>query len=99
VLQELTDADYVLQIFSVPNNSSEVESVNATLQPDKFGIDFFESLEGQLVTVPHPVAVDFENSFGVSAFPSITIGPTKLLSRNFGSMVIGLLPARILEVA
>jgi hypothetical protein len=52
----------------VPNNSSEVESVNATLQPDKFGIDFFESLEGQLVTVPNPVALDFENSFGVSAF-------------------------------
>ncbi|OCH85744.1 DNase I-like protein [Obba rivulosa] len=50
--------------LSVPNNVSLVDSVNATVQPDKFGIDFWSSLEGQLVTVPGPVAIDFQNSFG-----------------------------------
>jgi hypothetical protein len=38
--------------------------VNATLQPDKYGLDFWESLEGQLVTVPSPVALGFNNNFG-----------------------------------
>lgn len=50
--------------LSVPNNQSLVDTVNATLQPDKFGMDFWESLEGQLVKVPGPVAIDFPNSFG-----------------------------------
>lgn len=50
--------------FSVPNNVSQIEAVNATLQPDKFGIDFWESLEGQLITVEHPTVIDFENDFG-----------------------------------
>ncbi|KAI0373889.1 DNase I-like protein [Pilatotrama ljubarskyi] len=50
--------------LSVPNNQSLVDAVNATLQPDDFGMDFWASLEGQLVTVPQPVALDFENDFG-----------------------------------
>ncbi|KAF5369281.1 hypothetical protein D9758_002525 [Tetrapyrgos nigripes] len=50
--------------LSVPNNQSLVDTVNATLQPDLYGMDFWSSLEGQLVTVPSPVALDFQNSFG-----------------------------------
>ncbi len=50
--------------LSVPNNQSLVESVNATLQPTEFGLDFWESLEGQLVTIKAPTVTDFENSFG-----------------------------------
>ena len=50
--------------LSVPNNQSRVDTVNATLQPAKFGMDFWSSLEGVLVTVPKPVALEFENSFG-----------------------------------
>lgn len=50
--------------LSAPNNVSRVESVNATLQPDKFGMDFWESLEGRLVTVRKPIAIDFQNNFG-----------------------------------
>ncbi|KAF8527538.1 DNase I-like protein [Hysterangium stoloniferum] len=50
--------------LAVPNNASQIETVNAILQPHKFGIDFFESLEGQLVTVPNPSVINFENSFG-----------------------------------
>lgn len=50
--------------LSVPNNVTLVERVNGTLQPDKFGLDFWESLEGQLVLVRKPIALGFPNSFG-----------------------------------
>ncbi|KAI8986194.1 DNase I-like protein [Trametes punicea] len=50
--------------LSVPNNRSLVDVVNATLRPDAFGMDFWSSLEGRLVTVRAPVALDFENDFG-----------------------------------
>ncbi|PPQ91687.1 hypothetical protein CVT25_012900 [Psilocybe cyanescens] len=50
--------------LSVPNNRSLVSTTNATLQPDKFGMDFWESLEGQLVTIPKPIATAFQNNFG-----------------------------------
>ena len=50
--------------LSVPNNQSRIDTVNATLQPDQYGLDFWSSLEGQLVTVKNPVAINFENSFG-----------------------------------
>jgi hypothetical protein len=51
-------------ILSVPANQSQLEVVNNPLQPDLFGLDFWESLEGQLVTVRNPVVLDFENRFG-----------------------------------
>ncbi|KAH9856479.1 endonuclease/exonuclease/phosphatase [Lenzites betulinus] len=50
--------------LSIPNNVTMLESVNATLRPDEFGLDFWESLEGQLVTVPYPVAANFPDRFG-----------------------------------
>ncbi|KAG2009844.1 endonuclease/exonuclease/phosphatase, variant 2 [Coprinopsis cinerea AmutBmut pab1-1] len=50
--------------LSIPNNSSRVQVVNATLQPDKYGLDFWESLEGQLVTIPGPIVTNFQNNFG-----------------------------------
>jgi hypothetical protein len=50
--------------LSVPNNSSRIEEVNATLQPDKYGLDFWESLEGQLVTIPKPTTLGFSNNYG-----------------------------------
>lgn len=50
--------------LSVPNNSSRIESVNATLEPSKYGMDFWESLEGQLVTIRKPTATAFQNNFG-----------------------------------
>ncbi|KAJ6559253.1 Endonuclease/exonuclease/phosphatase [Mycena vulgaris] len=49
--------------LSVPNNQSRVDVVNATLQPESFGMDFWASLNGKLVTVPKPVAINFPNSF------------------------------------
>ncbi|PSR70540.1 hypothetical protein PHLCEN_2v13579 [Hermanssonia centrifuga] len=50
--------------LSVPNNQSRIDVVNATMQPNKYGVDFWSSLEGQLVTVPKPVSIGFENSYG-----------------------------------
>ena len=36
----------------------------ATFDPENDGIDFFESLEGMLVTIQNPVAVDATTGFG-----------------------------------
>ncbi|KAI5116995.1 hypothetical protein M0805_002666 [Coniferiporia weirii] len=50
--------------LAVPNNQSSVSTNNATLLPDLYGLDFWESLEGQLVTVPDPIVVNFNNRYG-----------------------------------
>ena len=50
--------------LSVPNNQSLISTTNATLQPDKYGLDFWESLEGQLVTIPSPAGLGFQNNYG-----------------------------------
>ncbi|KII86960.1 hypothetical protein PLICRDRAFT_113396 [Plicaturopsis crispa FD-325 SS-3] len=47
-----------------PGNTSRVETKNATLQPDKYGLDFWESLEGQIVTVPKPTTIEFGTEYG-----------------------------------
>ncbi|RDB17941.1 hypothetical protein Hypma_000907 [Hypsizygus marmoreus] len=63
--QHLTPLDAGPDGFlSVPNNVTRIESLNPTLQPDKYGLDFWESLEGQLVLVRKPVALGFPNRFG-----------------------------------
>ncbi|KAL0960684.1 hypothetical protein HGRIS_005712 [Hohenbuehelia grisea] len=89
--------------LSVPNNSSLVDSTKSELQPDKFGLDFWESLEGQLVTIPKPVALNFETKFGefwvrgdwpvtglnARGSLSITIGPDGLPDANPETVIIG----------
>ncbi|OCB87746.1 DNase I-like protein [Sanghuangporus baumii] len=50
--------------LSVPNNQSSISAQNLTLSPDLYGLDFWASLEAQLVTVPNPTVVDFNNDFG-----------------------------------
>lgn len=50
--------------LSIPNNVTLLESVNATLRPDLYGLDFWESLEGQLVTIKSPTAANFPDRFG-----------------------------------
>lgn len=63
--QQLTNLDSGPDGYlSIPNNVTLVEVVNAPLQPDLYGLDFWESLEGQLVAIPSPVAIGFPNSFG-----------------------------------
>ncbi|KAF2027059.1 DNase I-like protein [Setomelanomma holmii] len=51
-------------VFGVPNNVSLVSVANPTLEPRKYGLDFWESLTGELVTVKKPVALTKPNSFG-----------------------------------
>lgn len=49
--------------LSVPANQSRQDAVNATLQPEFYGLDFWESLEGQLVTIKKPTSLGFGNSY------------------------------------
>lgn len=51
-------------VFAVPNNVSQISVANPELQPKKFGLDFWESLVGELVTVKKPTALTKPNQFG-----------------------------------
>lgn len=51
-------------IFGVPNDASRVSTANPELQPDNFGIDFWESLMGELVTIKNPRAIAKPNQYG-----------------------------------
>ncbi|KAH9838400.1 DNase I-like protein [Rhodofomes roseus] len=50
--------------LAIPNNVTRVEEENDALRPELYGLDFWESLEGQLVTVPSPVAANFPDRYG-----------------------------------
>jgi hypothetical protein len=50
--------------LSVPNNVSQVTNVNASLLPDEYGLDFWQSLSGKLVKVTSPVSVALPNKYG-----------------------------------
>ena len=49
--------------LSVPANQSSQDVPGRRLQPSRYGLDFWESLEGQVVTIPSPVSLGFGNSF------------------------------------
>ena len=51
-------------VFGVPNNQSLVSVANPVLDVRRFGLDFWESLSGELVTVRRPRAVNRPNRFG-----------------------------------
>ncbi|ETS77558.1 hypothetical protein PFICI_11432 [Pestalotiopsis fici W106-1] len=51
-------------VFAVPNNQSLISAVNPELDPENYGLDFWESLVGQLVTVQSPVALSKPNQYG-----------------------------------
>ncbi|KAG0634248.1 Endonuclease/exonuclease/phosphatase [Tuber brumale] len=51
-------------VFAVPNNQNLYSVVNATVEQDKYGLDFWESLSGELVKIPGPVALSKPSSFG-----------------------------------
>ncbi|RPB05118.1 DNase I-like protein [Choiromyces venosus 120613-1] len=51
-------------VFAVPNNQSLYSVVNATVEQDKYGLDFWESLSGELVKIPGPVALSKPSNFG-----------------------------------
>ena len=51
-------------VFSLPNNSTQISVKNPSLQPLLYGLDFWESLSGELVTVRKPTAISKPNPFG-----------------------------------
>ncbi|KAI0809472.1 DNase I-like protein [Xylaria sp. FL0064] len=51
-------------VFGVPNNQSLISVVNPVLQPKKYGLDFWESLVGEYVTIKNPRAVGRPNQYG-----------------------------------
>ncbi|KAF2262122.1 DNase I-like protein [Lojkania enalia] len=65
-------------VFAVPNNVSLVSVANPVLDPKKYGLDFWESLCGELVTVRKPTAVAKPNNFG----DTWVIGDWKVTGRN-----------------
>ncbi|KAF2732759.1 DNase I-like protein [Polyplosphaeria fusca] len=65
-------------VFAVPNNVSLVSVANPVLNPKKYGLDFWESLTGELVTVRKPTAVAKPNNFG----DTWVIGDWKVTGKN-----------------
>lgn len=51
-------------VFAVPGNQSRISVTNPTLEPTKYGLDFWESIVGELVTVRNPRALSKPNQFG-----------------------------------
>ncbi|KAL9129561.1 MAG: hypothetical protein Q9217_002017 [Psora testacea] len=51
-------------VFGLPNNVSQVSNANPVLEPRRYGLDFWESLSGELVTVRGARAVAKPNRFG-----------------------------------
>jgi predicted extracellular nuclease len=51
-------------VFAVPNNKTLVSVANPALEPSRYGLDFWESLSGELVTVQKPIALTKPNNFG-----------------------------------
>ena len=51
-------------VSGLPNNRSQITVANPTPDPVKYGMDFMESLLGELVTIKSPVAVAKPNNFG-----------------------------------
>jgi hypothetical protein len=51
-------------IYSLPNGVANVSSANPMLDPTMYGLDFWESLSGELVTVKTPSAIKTPNQYG-----------------------------------
>ena len=51
-------------IFGVPNAVAKVSEVNPELDPTAYGLDFWESLTGELVTIKDAYQVSMTDNFG-----------------------------------
>lgn len=51
-------------IYGLPNAVANISEVNPVLNPTKYGLDFWESLSGELVTVKAPKAIKTPNKYG-----------------------------------
>jgi hypothetical protein len=51
-------------IYSLPNGAANISEANPILDPTKYGLDFWESLSGELVTIKKPQAIKTPNKYG-----------------------------------
>lgn len=51
-------------IFGVPNDVSRISVENPELDPTKYGVDFWESLVGELVTIKDAYQLGRPNQYG-----------------------------------
>ena len=61
-------------VYGLPKNASQISNENPLLQPSKYGMDFWESLSGELATLTGLRAITKPNQYGdtwvVGAWPS-----------------------------
>lgn len=50
-------------IYALPNGAANVSTEDPVLNPDEFGLDFWESLSGELVTIQNVTIISRPNSF------------------------------------
>lgn len=65
-------------VFGVPNNVSRISVSNPTLEPARYGLDYWESIVGELVTVKTPRAVAKPNQYG----DTWVVGDWKVTGQN-----------------
>lgn len=65
-------------VFGLPNNASQISVQNPTLNPTKYGLDFWESIIGELVTVRKPIAVAKPSKYG----DTYVVGDWKTTGKN-----------------
>jgi hypothetical protein len=51
-------------VFAVPGGVASISAANPVLKPTEYGLDFWESINGELVTVRAPRAVSRPSKFG-----------------------------------
>jgi hypothetical protein len=51
-------------VYNVPGGVTNISVANPVLNPKEYGLDFWESLNGELVTVRRPTAIQRTNNFG-----------------------------------
>ncbi|GLA06244.1 hypothetical protein AnigIFM60653_006770 [Aspergillus niger] len=51
-------------VFSLPGNSSRLSTANPVLEPTEYGMDFWQSLSGELATLTGLTAISKANSYG-----------------------------------
>lgn len=51
-------------LFGYPNNVAQISTANPKLDPKKYGMDFWESLVGEIVTLKDVVSVSRANQYG-----------------------------------
>ncbi|KAG7285748.1 hypothetical protein NEMBOFW57_008042 [Staphylotrichum longicolle] len=51
-------------IYGLPNGVANISVVNPVLDPTQYGLDFWESLSGELVTIKKPQAIKTPNKYG-----------------------------------